>query len=69
MCGRHVPLSGRRDAAVVRRNGVELLSAARLEEILGKLHERTLLGGEEGVRLSLSVYELILPSFRLVELI
>ncbi|ODT21950.1 MAG: phosphatidylinositol kinase [Kaistia sp. SCN 65-12] len=35
-------------------DGVELLSAARLEEILGKLRERPLLGGEEGVRLSLA---------------
>lgn len=35
-------------------DGVELLSPARLEEILGKLRERPLLGGEEGVRLSLA---------------
>jgi serine/threonine-protein kinase HipA len=35
-------------------DGVELLTAARLEEILGKLRERPLLGGEEGVRLSLA---------------
>jgi serine/threonine-protein kinase HipA len=35
-------------------NGVEALSPARLEEILGKLRERPLLGGEEGVRLSLA---------------
>lgn len=35
-------------------NGVEALSAPRLEEILGKLRERPLLGGEEGVRLSLA---------------
>lgn len=33
---------------------VETLSPARLEEILGKLRERPLLGGEEGVRLSLA---------------
>lgn len=33
---------------------VEALSPARLEEILGKLRERPLLGGEEGVRLSLA---------------
>jgi len=35
-------------------DGVELLTASRLEEILGKLRERPLLGGEEGVRLSLA---------------
>ncbi|QRM32818.1 type II toxin-antitoxin system HipA family toxin [Microvirga sp. VF16] len=35
-------------------DGVELLNPARLEEILGKLRERPLLGGEEGVRLSLA---------------
>lgn len=35
-------------------DGVEILSSARLEEILGKLRERPLLGGEEGVRLSLA---------------
>lgn len=35
-------------------DGVEILSEARLEEILGKLRERPLLGGEEGVRLSLA---------------
>lgn len=35
-------------------DGVEILSPARLEEILGKLRERPLLGGEEGVRLSLA---------------
>jgi serine/threonine-protein kinase HipA len=35
-------------------DGVEVLSQARLEEILGKLRERPLLGGEEGVRLSLA---------------
>lgn len=34
--------------------GVEILSPARLEEILGKLRDRPLLGGEEGVRLSLA---------------
>lgn len=34
--------------------GVEALSSSRLEEILGKLRERPLLGGEEGVRLSLA---------------
>jgi serine/threonine-protein kinase HipA len=33
---------------------VEFLSTERLEEILGKLRERPLLGGEEGVRLSLA---------------
>lgn len=35
-------------------DGVETLSPARLEEILAKLRERPLLGGEEGVRLSLA---------------
>lgn len=35
-------------------DGVEPLSPARLAEILGKLRERPLLGGEEGVRLSLA---------------
>ncbi|MDA9409756.1 HipA domain-containing protein [Bradyrhizobium sp. CCBAU 45384] len=35
-------------------DGVEALTPARLEEILGKLRERPLLGGEEGVRLSLA---------------
>lgn len=35
-------------------DGVELLNPARLEEIIGKLRERPLLGGEEGVRLSLA---------------
>ncbi|MDR6306277.1 serine/threonine-protein kinase HipA [Nitrobacter vulgaris] len=35
-------------------DGVEILSPARLEEILGMLRERPLLGGEEGVRLSLA---------------
>ena len=34
--------------------GVEVLSEQRLTEILGKLRERPLLGGEEGVRLSLA---------------
>ena len=34
--------------------GVEALSETRLAEILGKLRERPLLGGEEGVRLSLA---------------
>jgi serine/threonine-protein kinase HipA len=34
--------------------GVEVLSPERLAEILGKLRERPLLGGEEGVRLSLA---------------
>lgn len=34
--------------------GVETLSSARLEEILVKLRERPLLGGEEGVRMSLA---------------
>jgi serine/threonine-protein kinase HipA len=33
---------------------VEVLSPARLEEILGRLRERPLLGGEDGVRLSLA---------------
>ncbi|MES1991838.1 MAG: type II toxin-antitoxin system HipA family toxin [Pseudomonadota bacterium] len=35
-------------------DGIEVLTDARLEEILGKLRERPLLGGEEGVRLSLA---------------
>jgi serine/threonine-protein kinase HipA len=35
-------------------DGVEILSPARLEEILDRLRERPLLGGEEGVRLSLA---------------
>lgn len=35
-------------------DGVEPLSPTRLAEILGKLRERPLLGGEEGVRLSLA---------------
>jgi serine/threonine-protein kinase HipA len=35
-------------------DGVEALGPARLAEILGKLRERPLLGGEEGVRLSLA---------------
>jgi serine/threonine-protein kinase HipA len=35
-------------------HGVEALSSARLDEILGKLRERPLLGGEEGVRMSLA---------------
>lgn len=35
-------------------DGAEFLNPARLEEILGKLRERPLLGGEEGVRLSLA---------------
>ncbi len=35
-------------------DGVEFLSQPRLEDILGKLRERPLLGGEEGVRLSLA---------------
>lgn len=35
-------------------DGVETLSPARLEDILTKLRERPLLGGEEGVRLSLA---------------
>jgi len=34
--------------------GVEILTKERLKEILGKLRERPLLGGEEGVRLSLA---------------
>lgn len=33
---------------------IEILTSARLEEILGKLRDRPLLGGEEGVRLSLA---------------
>ncbi|WP_338025627.1 hypothetical protein [Bradyrhizobium zhanjiangense] len=43
----HAPASSEDD-------GVEALTPARLEEILGKLRERPLLGGEEGVRLSLA---------------
>ncbi|MGE0006749.1 MAG: type II toxin-antitoxin system HipA family toxin [Parvibaculaceae bacterium] len=43
--GRTPPSSG---------DGVEVLSPARLEELIGKLRERPLLGGEEGVRLSLA---------------
>ena len=35
-------------------DGIAILSQRRLEEILGKLRERPLLGGEEGVRLSLA---------------
>ncbi len=35
-------------------DGVEALTAERLEEIIGKLRDRPLLGGEEGVRLSLA---------------
>lgn len=35
-------------------DGVEMLNPTRLEEILDKLRERPLLGGEEGVRLSLA---------------
>lgn len=35
-------------------DGVEILTPSRLEEILGRLRERPLLGGEEGVRLSLA---------------
>ena len=35
-------------------DNVEILSAKRLEAIIGKLRERPLLGGEEGVRLSLA---------------
>jgi serine/threonine-protein kinase HipA len=35
-------------------DGVEILSTERLEEIIGKLRDRPLLGGEEGVRLSLA---------------
>jgi HipA N-terminal domain len=35
-------------------DGIAILSQLRLEEILGKLRERPLLGGEEGVRLSLA---------------
>uniref|UniRef100_Q07I37 HipA domain protein n=1 Tax=Rhodopseudomonas palustris (strain BisA53) TaxID=316055 RepID=Q07I37_RHOP5 len=34
--------------------GVEMLTPTRLQEIIGKLRERPLLGGEEGVRLSLA---------------
>ena len=34
--------------------GVEILTEARFAEIIGKLRERPLLGGEEGVRLSLA---------------
>jgi serine/threonine-protein kinase HipA len=35
-------------------NGIEMLTRARLQEILEKLRERPLLGGEEGIRLSLA---------------
>lgn len=35
-------------------DGVEILNPSRLEEILGKLRDRPLLGGEEGIRLSLA---------------
>ncbi len=35
-------------------DGVEVLSTERLEEIIGKLRDLPLLGGEEGVRLSLA---------------
>jgi serine/threonine-protein kinase HipA len=35
-------------------DGIEILSAERLKEIIGKLRDRPLLGGEEGVRLSLA---------------
>lgn len=35
-------------------DGVEVLSDKRLAEVIGKLHDRPLLGGEEGVRLSLA---------------
>jgi serine/threonine-protein kinase HipA len=35
-------------------DGVESLGTERLEEIIGKLRDRPLLGGEEGVRLSLA---------------
>ncbi|RWB62808.1 type II toxin-antitoxin system HipA family toxin [Mesorhizobium sp.] len=35
-------------------DGVEALTAERLQEVIGKLRERPLLGGEEGVRLSLA---------------
>ncbi|MBT1159464.1 type II toxin-antitoxin system HipA family toxin [Aminobacter anthyllidis] len=35
-------------------DGVEILGAERLEEIIGKLRDRPLLGGEEGVRISLA---------------
>jgi serine/threonine-protein kinase HipA len=42
------------DTPLTDDDGVELLTAARLEEILAKLRERPLLGGEEGVRLSLA---------------
>jgi serine/threonine-protein kinase HipA len=35
-------------------DGIEILSAERLQEIIGKLRDRPLLGGEEGVRLSLA---------------
>ncbi|MFO0003718.1 MAG: HipA domain-containing protein, partial [bacterium] len=35
-------------------SGLEVLTQLRLEAILGKLRERPLLGGEEGVRLSLA---------------
>ena len=35
-------------------DGVEILRTERLEEIIGKLRDRPLLGGDEGVRLSLA---------------
>ncbi len=35
-------------------DGVEILGTERLEELIGKLRDRPLLGGEEGVRLSLA---------------
>lgn len=40
--------------ALAGDGGIELLTAPRLGKILGRLHERPLLGGEEGVRLSLA---------------
>lgn len=35
-------------------DGIEILSASRLEDVLGRLRERPLLGGEDGVRMSLA---------------
>jgi serine/threonine-protein kinase HipA len=46
--------AGRTPPASDGDSGVELVKPARLEEILAKLRERPLLGGEEGVRLSLA---------------
>jgi len=40
--------------SIEESNGIEFLNDERLIEIIGKLRERPLLGGEEGVRLSLA---------------